>query len=99
MADPYIVIDYKALAKHLGDELAKYQKAMDAIYNHSDEARAAVIQHFGIHHTRIPDNTGGCAFCSAPLPGGYARTCCAGGIEVDARQMIPQRPDNGSESL
>jgi hypothetical protein len=30
--------------------LRKYVTAMDAIYSHNEAARAAVIQHFGIHH-------------------------------------------------
>lgn len=30
--------------------LDRYRKAMDAIYNHNEAARAAVIQHFGDHH-------------------------------------------------
>lgn len=30
--------------------LDKYTTAMDAIYNHNDSARSAVIQHFGTIH-------------------------------------------------
>lgn len=30
--------------------LKSYVNAMDAIYNHNEAARVAVIQHFGIHH-------------------------------------------------
>lgn len=30
--------------------LRSYVNAMDAIYNHNEAVRAAVIQHFGIHH-------------------------------------------------
>ena len=32
--------------------LKKYVKAIDAIYNHNEAARAAVIQHFGTLHDR-----------------------------------------------
>ena len=34
----------------LEETLLKYKVAMDAIYNHNEAARAAVIAHFGIHH-------------------------------------------------
>jgi hypothetical protein len=33
--------------------LEKYQKAMDALYNHNEAVRSAVIQHFGIHHEAL----------------------------------------------
>jgi hypothetical protein len=31
-------------------EVLRMRKALDAIYNHNEAARAAVIQHYGIHH-------------------------------------------------
>ena len=30
--------------------LGRYVRAIDAIYNHNEEARAAVVTHFGLHH-------------------------------------------------
>jgi hypothetical protein len=32
-------------------ELAR--KALDAIYNHNEASRAALIQHYGLHHTQL----------------------------------------------
>lgn len=34
--------------------VARYRKALDDIYNHSDEAREAVVKHFGTVHPEIP---------------------------------------------
>jgi dephospho-CoA kinase len=36
--------------RRLREALEKYKSAMDAIYNHNEASRAAVIQYFGIHH-------------------------------------------------
>ena len=33
------------------DTLQKYVTALDKIYNHNEAARAAVLMHFGMHHT------------------------------------------------
>ena len=38
--------------EQLRADLIKYRTAMDAIYNHNEAARLAVIQHFGTLHTR-----------------------------------------------
>lgn len=35
-------------------ELRRYMTALDAIYNHNEAARAAVVQHFGLWHTQAP---------------------------------------------
>jgi len=36
--------------QELINELRRYQKAMDAIYNHNESARVAVSIHFGVLH-------------------------------------------------
>lgn len=41
---------YADRTEDAADTLEKYVKAMDAIYNHNEAARAAVIQHFGLWH-------------------------------------------------
>ena len=41
------------------NDLRRYVKAMDDIYNHNEAARAAVIQHFGLSHQHTP--LGGCS--------------------------------------
>lgn len=38
-------------------ELRRYMAALDAIYNHNEAARAAVIQHFGLWHAQAPNAT------------------------------------------
>jgi hypothetical protein len=42
----------------LVNDLRRYVAAIDAIYNHNEAARAAVIQHFGFNHQHTP--LGGC---------------------------------------
>jgi hypothetical protein len=32
------------------EEIRRARKALDAIYNHNEAARAAVIQHYGLNH-------------------------------------------------
>lgn len=41
------------------NDLRRYVKAIDAIYNHNAAAQAAVIQHFGLSHQHTP--LGGCS--------------------------------------
>jgi hypothetical protein len=47
------------------NDLRRYVKAMDAIYNHNEVARAAVIQHFGLNHLHTP--LGGCSPANADV--------------------------------
>jgi hypothetical protein len=48
------------------NDLRRYVKAMDAIYNHNEAARAAVIQHFGLNHQHAP--LGGCFPANSVIP-------------------------------
>lgn len=41
-------------AAALEGEVVKMRNALDAIYNHNEAARAAVVQHYGLHHSEIP---------------------------------------------
>jgi hypothetical protein len=34
----------------LVNELRRYRKSIDKIYNHNEAARAAVVEHFGVLH-------------------------------------------------
>lgn len=38
------------VVRELVNDLRRYVTAMDAIYNHNEAARAAVVQHFGLSH-------------------------------------------------
>jgi hypothetical protein len=38
--------------RRLNSDLSKYKKAIDGIYNHSESAREAVVEHFGAIHAQ-----------------------------------------------
>lgn len=57
----------------LVNDLRRYVRAMDAIYNHNEAARAAVIQHFGLNHGHTPISGSSPANVkSVPTPEGQA---------------------------
>lgn len=52
----FIVLSHSSLPALIEDwrrqrgEIKRMQIAIDAIYNHNEAARAAVIKHYGLHH-------------------------------------------------